>query len=71
MSTARSKGSGSVIIEASPTAGSEGTEAIDLRCCVGGSYTIASIIDTLDRGSGYPTQISLGNRQGSAGAGRR
>ncbi|RWE83148.1 MAG: hypothetical protein EOS63_05530 [Mesorhizobium sp.] len=68
---ARSKGSGSVTIEGEPTAEPEGTAIIDLRAGVDGSYTIASITDTLDRGSGYTTQISLGNPQGSAGADRR
>lgn len=54
---ARSNGSGSV--------------TIDLWAGVEGSYTIGSITDTLDHGSGYTTQISLGNPQGSAGADSR
>ncbi|TIQ07115.1 contractile injection system protein, VgrG/Pvc8 family [Mesorhizobium sp.] len=68
---ARSKGSGSVTIEGEPTAEPEGTAIIQLRAGVDGSYTIASITDTLDRGSGYTTQISLGNPQGSAGTDSR
>ncbi|PBB89634.1 hypothetical protein CK215_26735 [Mesorhizobium sp. WSM3864] len=54
-----------------PTAEPEGTAVIQLRAGVDGSYTIASITDTLDRGSGYTTQISLGNPQGSAGTDSR
>jgi hypothetical protein len=63
--------SGSVTIEGDPTSEPEGIPVIQLRPGVDGSYTIASITDTLDRGSGYTTQISLGNPQGSAGADSR
>jgi len=63
--------SGSVTIEGDPTSEPEGIPVIQLRRGVDGSYTIASITDTLDRGSGYTTQISLGNPQGSAGADSR
>ncbi|TIS61968.1 MAG: hypothetical protein E5X11_10360, partial [Mesorhizobium sp.] len=68
---ARQKGAGSITIEGEPTAEPEGTAIIQLRAGVDGSYTIASITDTLDRGSGYTTQISLGNPQGSAGTDAR
>ncbi|PBB98337.1 contractile injection system protein, VgrG/Pvc8 family [Mesorhizobium sp. WSM3862] len=68
---ARQKGSGTITIEGEPSAEPEGTAVIQLRAGVDGSYTIASITDTLDRGSGYTTQISLGNPQGSAGTDSR
>ncbi|RUW51661.1 hypothetical protein EOA32_15390 [Mesorhizobium sp. M1A.F.Ca.ET.072.01.1.1] len=61
---ARQKSSGSITIEGEPA-------VIQLRAGVDGSYTIASITDTLDRGGGYTTQISLGNPQGSAGTDSR
>ncbi|WP_140546204.1 hypothetical protein [Mesorhizobium sp. B1-1-5] len=44
---------------------------IGLRAGVNGGYTIAPITNTLDRGSGYTSQTSLGNPQGSAGADSR
>lgn len=69
--SARQKGSGTVLIEGEPTAEPEGTAMIQLRAGVDGIYTIASITDTLDRGSGYTTSISLGNPQGSAGSDTR
>lgn len=68
---AREKGSGTVTIEGMPEAEPEGIAVISLRAGVDGSYTIASVTDTLDRASGYTTQLSLGNPQGSAGTDSR
>ena len=69
---AREKGGGAVVIDGEPRAEPEGLALLSgVRPGVDGSYTIASVTDTLDRGSGYTTQLSLGNPEGSAGSDTR
>lgn len=64
----RERGSGSLTIDGEPRATVEAPVVLSgVRPGIDGTYTIASVTDTLNRSSGYTTTLTLANPQGSAG----